>query len=336
MTGAHRLAEPVRELLAWDADLGRSFAGLELGEQRRLIGDALAEHARNHEVPVAAVGNVDEFAVPVEGGDIRIRVYTPSSSGPWPLFFHIHGGGFTLGSIDWIYNDIKCAHLCAAAGCAVTTVEYRLAPESPFPAAPEDCFAALQWVVSNATKLGLDPTRVAVGGESAGGNLAAVVALMSRDRGGPEIALQLLEVPVTDMSPESSSHESFSAFGAGFGLDRTAIGAFQDEYLPQEVDRRAAYVSPLRASDLTKLPRAHILTAEFDPLRDSGEAYARQLIAAGIPTTVHRFLGHTHGSAVLWSSWEPAAAWMNEVVDALRFAFSNQAANFPIDTVKRG
>lgn len=327
MTSAHSLADAVQELLAWDAELGHSLEALEIGEQRRLIGAALAEHARRHGVRVAEVGAVDEFAVPVVGADIRLRLYTPSRHGPWPVFFHIHGGGFTLGSIDWFYNHAKCAHLCAAAGCAVATVDYRLAPEWPFPTAPEDCYMALQWVVTNAPRLGLDTARLAVGGESAGGNLAAVVALMSRDRGGPALALQLLEVPVADMSDESSDHHSHGEFGEGFGLDGTGIQVFQDQYLPPEVDRRAAYVSPVHADDLTNLPRAHILTAELDPLRDGGEAYARELIAAGVPTTVHRFLGQTHGSAVLWQSWEPAASWMNEVVDALRFAFSTPASH---------
>jgi acetyl esterase len=327
VTRAPALAEAVRELLAWDAELGQSLAGLEIGEQRRLIGAALTDHARRHDVSAAAVGQVDEFSVPVEGAEIRLRLYTPTGHGPWPVFFHIHGGGFTLGSIDWIYNHAKCAHLCAAVGCAVTTVEYRLAPEWPFPTAPEDCFYALQWVVSNATRLGLDPARLAVGGESAGGNLAAVAALMSRDRGGPDLALQLLEVPVADMSEESSDRRSFSDFGEGFGLDGTGIQTFQDQYLPPRVDRRAAYVSPLLAGDLANLPRAHILTAEFDPLRDGGEEYARKLIAAGVPTTVHRHLGQTHGSAVLWSTWQPAASWMSEVVAALRVVFATPAAS---------
>jgi acetyl esterase len=320
------LAGPVRELLDWDADLGQSLAGLEIGEQRPLVAAALADHARHHDVPVALVGAIQEFTVPVGGAEIRLRLYTPSGHGQWPIFFHIHGGGFTLGSIDWVYNHAKCAHVCAAVGCAVATVEYRLAPESPFPTAPEDCFTALQWVVSNATTLGVDPARLAIGGESAGGNLAGVVALMSRDRGGPVLALQLLEVPVADMSDESSDHPSFADFGEGFGLDGTGIQTFQDQYLPPGVDRRAPYVSPLLARDLTNLPRAHILTAEFDPLRDGGEAYACKLIAAGVPTTVHRHLGQTHGSAVLWSTWEPAASWMSEVVAALRVAFSTLAS----------
>ena len=322
MIAEDALAPEVQELLAWDAALGGRLAGLAIAEQRAEIAKTLEEHGRAAGVVPAAVASVEEHTVPVDGAELRLRLYLPHGAKPHPTFFHIHGGGFTLGSIDWFYNDAKCAHLCAASGCAVTTVEYRLAPEAPFPTAPEDCYAALAWLAEHAPGLGLDPARIAVGGESAGGNLAAVVALMARDRGGPPLALQLLEVPVTDMSPESAGHPSIAAFGDGYGLDRTAIDAFQDDYLPAEVDRRGPYVSPLRADDLRGLPPAHVLTAALDPLRDSGEAYARRLIEAGVRTTVHRHRGQTHGSAVLWTSWPPAAAWMAEVVGALRAALA--------------
>jgi acetyl esterase len=309
----------VRELLALDQSLGERLAGLPIAEQRLVIAATLEEWASRTALVVAGVGRIDEFSLPVDGGEIRLRQYTPAAAGhaSHPAFFHIHGGGFTLGSIDWAYNAAKCAHICASAGCVVTTVEYRLAPEYPFPTAPEDCYAALLWVVDRADELGVDPTRITIGGESAGGNLAAVVALMARDRGGPPLVLQVLEVPVTDMSRRSDEHPSFDLYGVGYGLDRAAIEAFQDDYLPQPIDRDAAYVSPLRADDLTGLPPAHVITAEFDPLRDSGEAYARRLQEAGVRTTVHRFKGQTHGSSSLWQTWSSAADWMDEVVAAI-------------------
>lgn len=318
------LAPEIRALLVWDAALGARLHGLDVADQRTEIAATLEEHGRSHGVAVADVAAIEDITVPVDGAEIRLRLYLPHAEGPHPTFFHIHGGGFTLGSIDWFYNHAKCAHLCAAAGCAVSTVEYRLAPEAPFPAAPEDCYAALVWLVDNAASLGLEPRRIAVGGESAGGNLAAVVSLMARDRGGPPLALQLLEVPVTDMSPESIRSASLSTFGDGYGLDRDAIEAFQNDYLPSAVDRRSACVSPLCAEDLRGVAPAHVLTAELDPLRDSGEAFARRLIEAGVRTTVHRHLGQTHGSAVLWPTWDPAAVWMAEVVQSLRGALRDR------------
>jgi acetyl esterase/lipase len=310
------LPDEVRELLALDSELGERLAGLPIADQRRVIAETLEQWASRAGVVVADVARCDDFTIPVDGGEVRLRQYTPPApcERPHPAFFHIHGGGFTLGSIDGIYNAAKCAHICASAGVAVTTVEYRLAPEFPFPTAPEDCYAALLWVVDHAGELGIDPTRIAIGGESAGGNLAAVVALMSRDRGGPPLALQVLEVPVADMSRRSVEHPSFELYGVGYGLDRTAIESFEDDYLPAPIDRDAAYVSPLRADDLTGLPPAHIITAELDPLRDGGEAYGRRLREAGVSTTTHRFIGHTHGSSVLWSTWPPATDWMDEVV----------------------
>jgi acetyl esterase len=312
----------VRELLALDQSLGERLAGLPIAEQRLAIAKLLEERASRTGLVVAEVARTDEFSLPVEGGEIRLRQYTPAAVGhvSHPVFFHIHGGGFTLGSIDWIYNAAKCAHVCASAGCVVTTVEYRLAPEFPFPTAPEDCYSALLWVVGHADELGIDPTRIAIGGESAGGNLAAVVALMARDRDGPPLVLQVLEVPVTDMSTRCDEHRSFDLYGRGYGLDRAAIESFQDDYLPGSIDRDAAYVSPLRADDLTGLPPAHVITAEFDPLRDSGEAYARRLQEASVRTTVHRFKGQTHGSSSLWQTWSSATEWMDEVVAAIRQA----------------
>jgi acetyl esterase len=266
---------------------------------------------------VAGVAAVDDFGVPVTGGEITLRVYRPTGEGPHPAFFHIHGGGFNLGSIDWIPNAAKCAHVCANARCVVTTVEYRLAPERPFPTAPEDCYAALLWLVEHARELNVDASRLAIGGESAGGCLAAVVALMARDRGGPDLALQMLEMPVTDMGARSSDHPSVALFGEGYGLERAGIEAFQDDYLPDRRDREKPYASPLLAHDLSGLPPAHVITAEYDPLRDSGEAYARRLQDAGVRTTLHRYLGQTHGSSNLWQSWPPARRWMDEVVAAI-------------------
>ena len=311
------LSSEVREFLDWGRQLGVQLDGLSLAGQRLVIGSALAEQAQAANLPLAYVAAVDDFAVPVEGGEIVIRVYTPFAKGPHPAYFHIHGGGFTLGSIDWAPNAAKCAHICAGAPCIVATVEYRLAPEFPFPTAPEDCYSALLWLVEHADELNIDAGRIAVGGESAGGCLAAVIALMARDRSGPALALQVLEMPVTDMSARSVDHPSFALFGKGYGLECAAIEAFQDDYLPDRGDREKPYASPLLADDFSDLPPAHVITAEYDPLRDSGEAYARRLQEAGVRTTLHRYCGQTHGSSNLWQSWSPARQWMDEVVAAI-------------------
>jgi acetyl esterase len=315
------LAPEIAELLEEDAELGAQLAGLSYAEQRPVIREAVARRFADVE-PLVAQTHVDEHVIPVDGGLIRLHVYRPPAPRTRGVFFHIHGGGFTLGSVDDLFTVAKCAHISAQVGCIVTTVDYRLAPEFPYPTPPEDCYAALSWVVDNAASLGVDGTRVVIGGESAGGNLAAAVALMARDRGGPDLALQLLEVPVTDMSAESKTYSSLHEFGHGYGLDATVIDAFEAAYLPVESDRGSGYASPLRAADVTELPPVHLVTAELDPLRDSGEAYARRLYEAGVPTTIHRFLGHTHGSAALWRSWPPAADWMHEIVTVLSAATS--------------
>jgi acetyl esterase len=328
------LPPEIRELLDSDARLGRRLEGRSYREQQTIIRDALEGRARETGLVVAQVGSVEDFRVPAGGREIRTRVYTPLGPPPHPAFLHFHGGGFVGGSIDWTYNSAKCAHICASAGCVVATVDYRLAPDHPYPAAPEDCYTALLWLVDRATELGIDATRIVVGGESAGGNLAAVTALMTRDRNGPPLMLQLLEVPVTDMSDRSADFPSLDVFGRGYGLDRTTIEDFQNAYLPDRDRRRDAYASPLRAADLREVAPAYILTAEFDPLRDSGEEYARRLQEAGVRTTLHRFRGHTHGSSALWQTWAPARAWMEEVVVAIRDA-ACQATNASVE-VRQG
>lgn len=199
------LAPEVAELLEQDAELGRRIAGLTYAEQRPLIRDAVARRFTDLDA-LGADARVEEHELAVSGGLIRLHVHRPMAAKAPGAFFHIHGGGFTLGGIDDHYTVAKCAHICARAGCVVTTIDYRLAPEFPFPTATEDCYAALLWVVDHAASLGIDEKRIVIGGESAGGNLAAAVALMARDRAGPVLAAQLLEVPVTDMSADSKRH----------------------------------------------------------------------------------------------------------------------------------
>ncbi len=275
---------------------------------------------------VEPVGATADERIAVDGGEIGIRIFTPAVTGPHPLFVHLHGGGFVFGTIDSLVNDAKCAHICRAAECVVATVEYRLAPEYRFPTAVEDCYAALAWTVGNAGRLDIDPTRIAVGGESAGGNLAAALSLITRDRGGPPLVLQVLEVPVTDISRGANDYPSVALFGEGYGLDRADMDFYAKEYLVDPADGANPYASPLLADDLRGVASAHVMTAEYDVLRDSGEAYARRLERAGVPTTLHRKLGHTHGSSVLWQTWEPAREWMDEITRALRDSLHARAA----------
>jgi acetyl esterase len=240
--------------------------------------------------PVASVADLEIDGD--HGTALSARHYAPpETGGPHPLLVYYHGGGFTYGDLDT--HDGVCRILCRHGGAHVIAVDYRLAPEHPFPAAVEDARAALDWGFANATRLGADPTRIGVGGDSAGGNLAAVVSGLAARDGGPAPALQLLIYPVTDMTMR---HRSRELFADGFLLTDAEMDWFEDNYLGRERtqagDPRA---SPLVAEDLSGLPPAFVVTAAFDPLRDEGEAYAQALQQAGTPVTLRRFPGFIHG-----------------------------------------
>ncbi len=239
---------------------------------------------------VEEVAHVAGVTIPGPGGDIPARLYRPASQTPLPLVVYYHGGGWVIGSLD--SHDGVCRTLANAAGCAVLAIDYRLAPEHKFPAAVDDCYAATAWAVANAAALGADPTRVAIGGDSAGGNLAAVVAQLARDRTGPRLRFQLLVYPATDVSYDTPSYRDNAT---GYFLEREDMRWFYDHYLRSDADRSDPRASPLRATDLRGLPPALVITAEFDPLRDEGEAYAAQLREAGVPVTLTRYDGMIHG-----------------------------------------
>ena len=258
-----------------------------------------------------------DHRIAVEGGEITVRVYAPEGDGPFPCHVYFHGGGFWLGNLDM--SDASCRATAVGAGCVVAAVDYRLAPEAKFPVPAEDCFTALTWVVDHAAELGVDADRVSVGGGSAGGNLAAVVSLMARDRGGPSIVLQVLEIPVTDLT---MSQESVRSNGAGYLLTTGSIEQYTSYYLADPADATNPYASPLLADDLTGLPPAIVMTAEFDPLRDEGEAYARRLSDAGVPVQATRWAGQFHGSQLMAKLIpEEAAAYHQAIVAALRAAY---------------
>jgi acetyl esterase len=236
------------------------------------------------------VAKVEDSQIPTPDGKIPVRIYTPEGAGPFPILVYFHGGGWVIGSVDTI--DAPCRALANGAGCIVVSVDYRLAPEHKFPAAAEDCYAATKWVADHAAELGGDRERIAIGGDSSGGNLTAVVALMARDRGGPKLVFQLLIYPVTDYNFGTGSYQQNAD---GYLLTKNAMVWFWNHYLRNEDDGRNPYASPLQARDLSGLPPAFVITAEFDPLRDEGEAYAARLREAGVPVDAKRYDGMIHG-----------------------------------------
>ena len=257
-------------------------------EARRLYKETRAALAP----PAPDVAEVRDLSAPGPGGTIPLRWYRglgTEAGAALPVLVYFHGGGWTIGDLDT--HDIVCRTLANKARCAVIATDYRMGPEHQFPAAVEDCVALTRWVVAQAGALGVDPARVAVGGDSAGGNLAAVVAITLRDAGRPPLAFQALVYPATDQRMDSASHTSFAE---GYLLTRENMLWFRDNYLlPADYDDWRA--SPLRAADLAHLPPAHIVTAGYDPLRDEGRAYSDRLVAAGVPVLYECFEGMAHG-----------------------------------------
>jgi acetyl esterase len=248
---------------------------------------------------------------------IPVRIYTPPGGAdrkPGIVFFH--GGGFVLCSLDT--HDATCRQLANGTDSVVISVDYRLAPEAKFPAAPEDCYAATQWTALYARELGIDPGRIAVAGDSAGGNLAAVVSLMCRDRGGHLPIHQLLIYPVTDANLET---ESYRTNGEGYFLSKEMMRWFWHHYLETDVDGENPLASPLRAMNLAGLPAATVVTAEYDPLRDEGRAYAQRLQAAGVPTQYTNYDGVFHGFFGMTEQLPRARQAVDDACAALRKAF---------------
>jgi acetyl esterase len=266
------------------------------------------------DLPEIVVHSVEDRVIDGPAGPIPVRIYRPSAA-PAPVHVHFHGGGWVIGDLDT--HDRDCREICVGADCIVVAVDYRLAPEHIFPAAPEDCYAAFCWATANVHSLGALPGPMSVGGDSAGGNLAAAVALMARDRNGPAIAMQLLIYPVTDATMESASYRDNAD---GYLLSRTMMSWFWDHYCPDLALRADPLASPITAEDLSGLPPALVMTAEFDPLRDEGEAYAERLIAAGVEVEVRRFDGLVHGFFSQAGMIDAAREGVDLVLKALRKA----------------
>jgi len=266
-----------------------------------------------------SIARVENRTVPGSAGQIPVRIYTPVGTAPFPVLVYFHGGGWVIGNLDT--HDGICRSLANRVGCLVVSVDYRLAPEHPFPAAPEDCYAATRWLAEHAGSLGGDKGRIAVGGDSAGGNLAAVVALMARDRGGPKLAFQLLVYPATDTDFETRSYRENSE---GYFLTRADMVWFWNHYAPRDEDRRNPYAAPLRAASLRGLPPALVITAEFDPLCDDGNAYAARLREDGVPVRLSQQDGLIHGFFQMGAVIDRGRASVDEASRALKDAFATR------------
>jgi len=263
------------------------------------------------------VAHVENLRLPGPDGEIAVRLYRPESKSALPGLVYFHGGGFVLCNLE--SHDGVCRSLANAAGCAVVSVDYRLAPEHPFPAAPEDCYAVTRFVAEHGRELGIDTARIAVGGDSAGGNLTAVVSQMARDRRGPRLRLQLLVYPVTDASFDTPSYRENAE---GYFLTTNMMKWFWSKYLADPADAANPYASPLRAKDLTGLPPGLCITAEFDPLRDEGEAYAARLREAGVDVATTRYDGMFHGFFGMGAMLDQAKKAVAQAAGALKKALA--------------
>jgi len=268
--------------------------------------------------PGPEVAKVEDFCIPLPDREIPVRIYTPMGKGPVPALVWFHGGGWVIGDLDTA--DGTARHLTVGAACLVVSVDYRLAPETKFPGPLEDCFEATQWVARNAASLNADPTRIAVGGDSAGGNLAAGVAVMAGDRGGPSLVFQLLVYPVTDRNFRTKSYQQNAN---GYQLTKDSMVWYWNHYLRHDKDAANPYAAPMQAKDLGGLPPALVITAEFDPLRDEGEAYAHRLNDAGVRAECVRYPGMIHGFFGMSAALDKGKQAISQASAALRAAFAS-------------
>ena len=268
-------------------------------------------------VPVATV---EDRTIPGPAGEIPARIYTPGAPAPRPVIAFFHGGGFVFCSLDT--HDGTCRRLANATGAVVVSVDYRLAPEHCFPAPLDDCYAATLWAHEHAAALGADPDRLVVAGDSAGGNLAAATALLARERGGPPITFQILVYPVIDAACDTPS---FTDNGEGYFLEGDGMRWLWSQYLGGDGDATHPHASPSRADDHAGLPPAVVVTAEYDPLRDEGEAYGAALAAAGVPVTVRRYDGMIHGFVSMPMIFPDGDDAMTQIAAALHATLATPA-----------
>jgi acetyl esterase len=277
--------------------------------------EATARARKAEPLPVA---KVEERLIPGPAGDIPVRLYYPNAAAPVPAIVYYHGGGHVIGSLDT--HDFIARNLCAGVDALVASVDYRMGPEHKFPAAVDDCFAALQWVHENAASLGADPSRIGVHGDSAGANLAAVAALMARDKGGPQLRLQSLVYPVGDYTLSGASYEKYAQ---GYGaLTRDAMAWFGRHYLCSAADAEDWRASPIKATSHKGVAPAIVVVAECDVLHDDGESYAEGLRRAGVPVEYREYPGMIHGFLGMVPVIDDAMNAQRQVWAAFRRAFA--------------
>jgi acetyl esterase len=262
------------------------------------------------------VGSIEDRIVPGPAGDIPIRIYRPAGASNPPLIMLYHGGGWVVGDLE--SEDATCRGLCRRVGAVVISVDYRLAPETRYPGAVDDCYAATEWAVKNAKVLGIDASRIATSGTSAGGNLSGAIAQMARDKGNLSITHQVLFCPVIDADFE---RKSYVANATGYGLTREGMMWFWDHYTGKGNDRFEPYASLIRAKDLSGLPPATIIAAEYDPLVDEAVAYADALEAAGVATTCTVYEGMTHGFNGRLGVFDAARVAIDEAAAGIKKSF---------------
>jgi acetyl esterase len=269
-------------------------------------------------VPEPQIAKVEDISIPGPGPDLPARVYTPKDKGSLPVTVFLHGGGWVGGSIDSV--DATCRMLSDRSGSVVVSVGYRLAPLTKFPGPVDDCYAATLWAEQNSVALGGDGSRLAIQGSSAGGNLAAAVTLLARERGGPRLVCQVLVYPVTD---QAMGTPTYVEFAEGYRLTAAAMRDNRQNYLRDEKDRMDPLAAPVQAPDLSGLPPALVITSEFDILRHEGEAYAQRLMDAGVPTTLTRYEGMIHTFFNPQVGFDKSFEAIDQAGAALRAAFGS-------------
>jgi acetyl esterase len=310
-----RLDPAIRQFV--DANASERLEHLDIPEQRRYMRLLTDLNFLRFSRPGPDVHSSTEHVVAVDGGKIRCRVYRPSDESVLPAHVALHGGGWWQGSIDDLICDAICRQRCVEAHVVVIAVGYRLAPEYPFPTGLNDAYTALSWLAEHAAELHVDADNVSVGGSSAGGNLAAALAVKARDSGGPPVAFQLLEVPALDLTLATSRHTAATVEAQDMADE---LDVAVDRYLADPRQAAHPLASPLLAEDLCGLPPAVIFTAEYDPLRADGERYASRLNSAGTPARAIPHRGALHGTALLTRTWPAARTWHREAAAALREA----------------
>ncbi|GCE28973.1 putative lipase/esterase [Dictyobacter alpinus] len=312
MTLDPQVATYLRDMAIIDA--AEPAPDLPLAQQRLQSQQRDIEQAGEPE----AVAKITDHTIVGPASAIPLRIYTPEGSGPFPVLLYFHPGGWVFGSIE--ASDPVCRAIARHTPCIVVSVGYRLAPEHKFPAAPEDCYAATQWVADHAHEFNGDPQRIAVGGDSAGGNLAAVVTLMARDQHGPELCFQVIIYGETDYYEPGTP--SYTTYAAGYGLTKAEMSWLWDQYIDRKEHATHPYASPLRATDLSKLPPVLIITAEYDTVRDEAELYAQRLQEAGVPVQLTRYQGMIHSFFRMFTIFDRSKVALKEITSALAAAFA--------------